>query len=69
MQQLTNNLDWDGGGGRAPGCQLPERNLQQTGLTATTLNDMPPPHTLYLHARGGLLGSDHQPGCSACRSR
>ncbi len=53
MQQIKNNLDWDGGG--APEAPSSPENLQQTGLTAGFLNDM---LLRTLYARGGLLGLD-----------
>ncbi len=53
MQQIKNNLDWDGGG--APEAPSSPENLQQTGLTAGFLNDM---ILRILYARGGLLGLD-----------
>ncbi|HBI42817.1 MAG TPA: ATPase, partial [Planctomycetales bacterium] len=53
MQQIKNNLDWDGGG--APEAPSAPENLQQTGLTIGFLNDM---ILRMLYTRGGLLGLD-----------
>jgi predicted ATPase with chaperone activity len=53
MQQIKNNLDWDGGG--APEAPSAPENLQQTGLTIGFLNDM---ILRILYTRGGLLGLD-----------
>src|SRR3982074_2492474 len=53
MQQIKNNLDWDGGG--APEAPRAPENLQQPGLTVGFLNDM---ILRTLYTRGVLLGLD-----------